>query len=94
MGVGAVRVPRASTAGPGLRLNRRRGRGPRRTGAATPSPAESRPGIEPWIAMQRAVPVERKTFWEMLQDDRELVGLKVVLLTTLLILAAFLELVA
>ncbi len=38
--------------------------------------------------------VERKTFWSRMKDDRELVPFKVLLLTSLLLLAAMLEWVA
>ena len=40
------------------------------------------------------IPEERKTFWERVQDDRELIGLKTGFLASLLLLTAFLELVA
>ncbi len=52
-------------------------------------------------ASERLVPaapwwpdVERKTFWSRMKDDRELTSLKVLLLTSLLLLAAMLEWVA
>jgi len=38
--------------------------------------------------------VERNTFWSRMKDDRELTSLKVLLLTSLLLLAAMLEWVA
>ncbi len=46
------------------------------------------PGWPQWI------PDERKTFWDRVQDDRELIGLKTVLLASLLLLTALLEWVA
>ena len=38
--------------------------------------------------------VQRKTFWSRMEDDRELIRFKVLLLTSLLLLAAMLEWVA
>ena len=38
--------------------------------------------------------VERKTFWSRMKDDRELIRVKVLLLTSLLLLAAMLDWVA
>lgn len=38
--------------------------------------------------------VQRKTFWSRMQDDRELIRFKVLVLTSLLLLAAMLEWVA
>ncbi len=38
--------------------------------------------------------VERKTFWSRMKDDRELIPFKVLLLTSLILLAAMLEWVA
>ncbi|HKV45863.1 MAG TPA: hypothetical protein VJT32_14500 [bacterium] len=77
-----------------------RGRSTRRAAEARIATTADRPGIEPWL-FPRGTPLPRaaartgpNTLWKRLQDDRELVGLKIVLLTALLIMTAFLELVA
>jgi hypothetical protein len=55
-------------------------------------PGSTGPGVAP--PMTRWAAGVRKTFWARFQDDRDLIRLKVVLLMSLALLTALLELVA
>lgn len=96
MGVAAVR--RSTTRMPGALRRRHPKRNPsvrqgtllpaqRAAGSSLAVPVRARP-TPLWAAD------DRKGVWERLQDDRELIGLKVVLLVSLLMLTALLEWVA
>lgn len=69
------------------RASDRRIRSRRRGGQTDPSPRLV-PTAAWWVGAQR------KTFWGRMEDDRELIRFKVLLLTSLLLLAAVLEWVA
>ncbi len=90
--MGVVAAQRSRTRA--SRLVRRANRMPNRSfGRAAPQRTRGSarvrvPSIPPW-----AVEV-RKTFWDRVRDDRELIGLKIVLLASLLLLTALLEWVA
>lgn len=90
MGVVAARRAKATMPRPLRAAYRMRRKAPRQRaarGIASPAGAAIAPAV-PWA------PVVRKTLLERLQDDRELIGLKVVLLSSLLLLTAVLEWVA
>ena len=91
MDIAAVRSSRYKVSGPSRRINRTRGGAPRRDAPARSHTTAARLGVEPWATTRRYVPIGRKTLWEKLGDDRELVGVKVTLLTTLLIVTAVLD---
>jgi hypothetical protein len=98
MGVAAASLP-GTRGRPRRRINHVRARPTRRAAEARIVTSADRPSIEPWLFRGKsltrcAAPSGPKTLWEKLQDDRELVGLKIALLATLLIMTAALELVA
>jgi hypothetical protein len=85
MGIVAPRVRKSHTLPRrmgGLRSGLRR-RAPRRTAAWGIYAGAPRPALNP-------VP-NRRTLWEKFEDDREMIGLKVVLLTSLAVLVAALS---
>ena len=88
MGVAAVRGFRmsGSTRRSYRMPGRSRGATSRRTRGIAHAPIA--PVWPQWI------PNDRKTFWDKVRDDRELIGLKTVLLASLLLLTALLEWVA
>ncbi|HLW61276.1 MAG TPA: hypothetical protein VKV57_15340 [bacterium] len=98
MGVTAASLP-GTRGRPRRRITHVRARPTRRAAEARIVTGGDRPSIEPWLFCGKSLtpcvaPSGPKTLWEKLQDDRELVGVKIALLATLLIMTAALELVA
>ena len=88
MGVAAAR---RSGAGSVRRLSRMRGGSLGRAASASTLVARRTPIAPP---APHRLPDDRRSFWSRLDDDRRLIRLKVLLLASLLLLAALLEWVA
>ncbi len=92
MGVAAVR--RSGTRG-AARARRSHGLSTQHTGSRSASQRSLRAGgVRAHAVIPQWPADERKTFWERFEDDRDLIRLKIVLLTSLAVITALLERVA
>jgi len=87
MGVAAGRLSATATPRPARRVRRTRRRAPGGASRRSAPRARTRTGRP----SEHRAPEARTTFWDRLDDDRALVGLKIVLLVSLFVLTALLE---